>query len=95
MELKIETNVEVTLKMSSEEFANLQLYLRNVVYCVPLSKKVIDKARPMLEDMQKCADNYEIGHNVSSTSMNDNKLESKWDEVRRAAKEFDRNDNTA
>lgn len=56
MELKVETNVEVTLKMSGEEFTNLQLSLRSVVYCVPVSLKTIDMAGIMLEDMKKCAD---------------------------------------
>lgn len=97
MELKVETNVEVTLKMSSKEFAYLRESLRSVAYCVSISLKTIYMAGIMLEDMKKRVDESEMGHTISSDqiSMSDGELESKWDEARRAAKEFNRNDNRA
>lgn len=53
MELKVETNVEVTLKMSSDDFKNMMAYFGSGISDIPMNKYDQECAMKIFNDMEK------------------------------------------
>ena len=65
MELKVETNVEVTLKMSSDDFREMLLYVKSAAHNVPLSESDKVRAGVMVDKMIHLHDSeHDLGYRL-------------------------------